>query len=446
MKIQYKALFTFLFLSLFSPGLFAQSDNIKIQEELQSAQETLILSQQIILDPALFRGGGILLLQDNSAVNADSVEAMLITLGLSYTRSTSAAFIAAPAASWLNYDAVIWVGTTSTGAELDSATAYLDAGGRLIVAENDAAWFFGGGPCGTCILSSLFTTYFQALFVSDEGSDGLITGTDIMTGLALDISGDPFPDDVSLTGATGIFLAPGDTTWAATRSSGSTDAGLIYRTGLLLWDPQWGGQDTATSIFGRIIDYVAFGVVPVELTSFSASVVDNDVTLNWTTATEINNSGFNIERKAVNSSWETIAFVAGFGTTTETKSYSFVDSKLNAGSYTYRLKQMDFNGAYEYSYEVYVDVTGPVEFALEQNFPNPFNPNTTINYSVAKDGFVNVAVFNLLGEKVAVLVNTIQQAGRYDVTFDASQIPSGIYFYSIEAGDFKAVRKMTLLK
>jgi len=148
----------------------------------------------------------------------------------------------------------------------------------------------------------------------------------------------------------------------------------------------------------------------------------------------------------LNSDWSNIGFVAGFGTTTEPKTYSFIDANINSGSFTYRLKQVDFDGSYEYSNEINVDVTGPAQYSLEQNYPNPFNPSTLIKYSVAQDGFVNVSIFNLLGEKVATLVNSNMKAGSYELNFNASQLSSGVYFYSIEAGDFKAVRKMMLMK
>ena len=195
-----------------------------------------------------------------------------------------------------------------------------------------------------------------------------------------------------------------------------------------------------------MVDYVAYGIIPVELTSFSANVYGNAVNLNWTTATETNNSGFQVQRKSENSSWANAGFVAGFGTTTESKSYSFTDNNLAVGNYTYRLKQIDFNGGYEYSNEINDDVNAPLTYNLEQNYPNPFNPSTLIKYSVAKDGFVNVSVFNLIGEKVATLVNGNVKAGSYEVNFNASSFSSGVYFYSIEAGDFKAVRKMMLMK
>jgi hypothetical protein len=189
--------------------------------------------------------------------------------------------------------------------------------------------------------------------------------------------------------------------------------------------------------------------VPVELTSFSASVNESDVTLNWNTSTETNNQGFDIERSLNNSqahSWEKIGYVAGFGTTTEPKAYSFVDTKLETGSYVYRLKQIDFDGTFEYSSEVNVDVEVPIEYALEQNYPNPFNPSTTIKYSIPEDGFVKLAVYNMLGEQVATLVNAQQKSGRYEINFNASNLASGVYVYRIEAANFTASKKLMLMK
>jgi len=191
---------------------------------------------------------------------------------------------------------------------------------------------------------------------------------------------------------------------------------------------------------------VDLNVVPVELTSFTASSSGSTVNLKWNTATELNNSGFEVQKKSANSEWTNIGFVAGFGTTTEPKAYSFTDDKIAAGNFTYRLKQIDFDGSYEYSNEINVLVSAPIKYRLDQNYPNPFNPSTSIKYSVAQDGFVNISIFNLLGEKVATLVNSSILAGNYEVNFDASQLTSGVYFYSIEAGSFKAVRKMLLMK
>jgi hypothetical protein len=187
-------------------------------------------------------------------------------------------------------------------------------------------------------------------------------------------------------------------------------------------------------------------VVPVELTSFTAVAANDEVELNWRTATETNNQGFQIERMNAGGTFEQIGYVAGFGTTTEPKAYSFVDSKLEAGSYTYRLKQIDFDGTFTYSEQVNVDVDIPLVFALEQNYPNPFNPSTTIKYSIAEDGLVKLAIYNMLGEEVTTLVNTQQKAGRYEVSFNAGGLSSGVYVYRIESANFTASKKLMLMK
>lgn len=187
-------------------------------------------------------------------------------------------------------------------------------------------------------------------------------------------------------------------------------------------------------------------LVPVELTSFTATSNNNEVVLNWSTATETNNQVFEVERKSEGSEFRTIGYVDGKGTTTEQQNYSYSDKNVEVGNYTYRLKQIDFNGQFEYSNEVEVEVSAPSVFALDQNYPNPFNPSTVINYSIPEVGFVKLAVFNLLGEKVAELVNQVVEAGSHQVTFNASSLPSGAYFYSIESGDFTQVKKMLLTK
>jgi len=193
--------------------------------------------------------------------------------------------------------------------------------------------------------------------------------------------------------------------------------------------------------------YHAYGLAtPVELSSFNAEAENDEVQLSWTTATETNNQGFQIEKMNAVGSFEQVGYVAGFGTTTEAKSYSFIDSKLEAGYYIYRLKQIDFDGTFTYSEEVNVEVEIPLVYSLEQNYPNPFNPNTTIKYSISEDGFVKLAVYNLLGEAVTSLVNNEQKAGRYEVVFDASRFASGVYYYRMEAQNYISIKKMILMK
>jgi hypothetical protein len=187
-------------------------------------------------------------------------------------------------------------------------------------------------------------------------------------------------------------------------------------------------------------------ILPVELTSFTA--VDNNaqVVLNWATATELNNQMFEIERRSAESQYITIGYVDGYGTTTEPQEYTFIDNSSLTGTFFYRLKQIDFGGRYEYSDEIEVEVTGPLAFELEQNYPNPFNPSTSIKYSIPEGGFVALDVYNLLGEKVVTLVNGVHEAGRYEVNFDASNLASGVYVYSLRSGSFNLVKKMLLMK
>ena len=186
--------------------------------------------------------------------------------------------------------------------------------------------------------------------------------------------------------------------------------------------------------------------MPVELSSFTVDAVNGEVTLNWTTATETNNRGFEIERKSSTSGYQKVGYVAGFGTTTEPKSYTYSDKDLGTGSYTYRLKQVDLDGSSKYSNEVDVQVSVPAEFALEQNYPNPFNPATIIKYSIPQDQQVKLNVYNLLGQNVITLVNGLQKAGQHEVNFNAANLASGVYFYKLEAGTRSSIKKMLLMK
>jgi len=188
------------------------------------------------------------------------------------------------------------------------------------------------------------------------------------------------------------------------------------------------------------------GIVPVELVSFTSSVVNNTVGLNWITASELNNSGFEVESSQDNSSWNKIGFVSGNGTSTEVHTYSFSDQNPITGKSFYRLKQIDFDGTSEYSSVVEVVFGVVSEFALDQNYPNPFNPSTTIKYSIKEKSNVELKIFDLLGSEIASLVNEEKAPGNYDVSFDASSLSSGVYLYTIKAGSFVQTRKMLLMK
>ena len=208
--------------------------------------------------------------------------------------------------------------------------------------------------------------------------------------------------------------------------------------------------------------------LPVELTSFTAVLNENKVELNWKTATELNNYGFEILRSAQNDghsesasageeSWTKIGFVKGAGNSNSPKSYSFVDSNPISGKADYRLKQIDDNGQYKYSNVINISVdNAPTEFSLEQNYPNPFNPSTTINFALPVKSNVTLSVYNSLGQKVTELVNGALPAGNHSVNFNASSLSSGVYIYRLEAvplagsksssAAFSQTKKMALLK
>lgn len=203
--------------------------------------------------------------------------------------------------------------------------------------------------------------------------------------------------------------------------------------------------------------------LPVELTSFTALIQNKSINLKWQTATEVNNYGFEIQRQKIeirnqNSEWETLGFVQGYGNSNSPKEYLFEDKNPQVGKLQYRLKQIDFGGTYEYSNTVEVNFDAPVNFSLDQNYPNPFNPETTIQYTIPsietrRGGslqHVILKVYDMLGREVATLVNTYQPTGNYSVEFDASSagggLPSGVYIYTIKAGEFSQTKKMIVLR
>ncbi len=199
------------------------------------------------------------------------------------------------------------------------------------------------------------------------------------------------------------------------------------------------------------VGYSPAGSLPVELTSFSAFVTNNSVMLSWTTATEINNSGFEIEKAIYTqdystASWIKIGFTKGEGTSTTIKNYTFNDTKPFNQKSLYRLKQIDFNGTFKYSNIIEVESVCLDKYYLHQNYPNPFNPSTTISYSIPNPSKVTVTVYDVLGKLVTTLVNQNQEAGNYSINFSADNLSNGIYFYKIEAGSFSDTKKMMLLK
>lgn len=197
------------------------------------------------------------------------------------------------------------------------------------------------------------------------------------------------------------------------------------------------------------------GALPVSLSSFTVSVDKRNVTLMWVTEWELNNSGFSVERANVTLSgvegWKEITFIGGQGTSNVPNGYLFKDEKLNTGKYKYRIKQIDFSGSYEY-YNLNEDITiaPPGKFDIGQNYPNPGNPNTKINFEMPVNGKVSIVVYDLLGREVVTLLNESREADYYTVEFNGSNIASGVYFYRIyaegEGQNFSKTLKMLIVK
>ena len=272
------------------------------------------------------------------------------------------------------------------------------------------------------------------------------------------------PGSFSSTGGNWIedLVGDGNQKWGKTTSTSiditSLLAGKTYV--LEVYIEAYGTSPTETKSdnnggLNYIATFTTDNAFPVELASFSATTIGSSVKLNWQTATEVNNYGFDIERNTplnplsrgeVEDKWEKIGFVLGNGNSNSPKSYSFVDDNVSAGSYSYRLKQIDNDGQFEYSKVIGVSFMKPSEFSLAQNYPNPFNPTTTIQFTLPRAGNVKLTLFNLLGQKIKTLINEYKESGVHTLNFNASDLNSGLYIYKLEANGLIKTRKMTLVK
>ena len=279
-----------------------------------------------------------------------------------------------------------------------------------------------------------------------SGSDGLqiaYNAAYVANNLAVQLAADP--EWLSVNNYSGTIY-----------SGNSVNIGLMINTdglemGEYSMDVEISTNDPAHQTIVVPISMTVQSEVPVELLSFNAEMVDDNVVLNWATATETNNSGYQIEKRQKSdvkgqTEFNNVGFVSGKGTTTEKSVYSFSDKNEKPGTYVYRLKQIDLDGTYSYSNEVEIEVTGPKDFALYQNYPNPFNPSTTIKFALPVKTNLSLNIYNTLGEKVAEIFKGEMEEGYHEMMFNASGLSSGIYYYTITADNFSETKKMILIK
>jgi hypothetical protein len=240
--------------------------------------------------------------------------------------------------------------------------------------------------------------------------------------------------------------------------NGSASAGLVWDAGA---SPIY-ADDNATLLTTAAGNSDDTNPLPIQLVSMTAEVKEHAVRLEWRTASEMNNYGFEVQRRylglktnfagrelvnnGLDTAWTKAGFVEGHGTTLEAKTYEFVDQPSSLGSYSYRLKQIDLDGKSTYSEKVVVEVGVPRVFTLYQNYPNPFNPTTTISYGLPTGARVTLRIYNVLGQVVKTLVDEDQSPGVYGAQFDASGVASGVYFYRLQAGPFVQTKKMLILR
>lgn len=393
----------------------------------------------------------------NEISNLDSVIIALSTFGFTSFDTLNRDFGTPDLTHW---ETVIWCEESSIQApEIQALKDFLDAGTTgqqksLIIAGDDIGYYHGRTTSSTYD-SVFYSGYLHSIYFADDGNgtadQSRICGVAVNAGLCDSINSS-FPDGIGVTNGSVVAYRfddlPASSDTVISVAFDGTTYNVLYHA-FEFREIVIPVTEGVSQIMAGSLSWVvsAGGSIPVELTSFTSIVKDNDVTLNWRTATETNNSAFVVERKSGSSiDYTQIANIPGRGTTTQPVNYSYTDVDLIAGTYSYRLKQIDLNGTFEYIGSIEVEVVPPKVFALEQNYPNPFNPATTIKYSVPISGFVNLSVFNVLGEKITDLINKELEAGSYELSFNASNLSSGVYFYKLEAGSFTSIKKMMLIK
>jgi hypothetical protein len=298
----------------------------------------------------------------------------------------------------------------------------------------DCSWYFNYNSAG---LSNPVLT-----FISPELSTAVYSNSTGLTGGKVQITTDITiaPPDF------GTILTTNTKYHLYTLEMDITDASVQS---LVTWDQLNTGLYDGLGLAQIIESYFGNGdlPLPVELSSFISKLLNDKVQLNWVTKTEVNNYGFNVEKRVNEGEWNSIGFVEGHGNSNSPKEYSYTDKELFAGGskFQYRLKQVDTDGSFEYSDVVEVEIM-PTKFELSQNYPNPFNPSTTIRFSLPKETQLKINIYNMLGELVETLAEGTYEAGYHKVNFNASSLSSGAYIYRIESSEFVQVKKMILLR
>lgn len=332
---------------------------------------------------------------------------------------------------------------TLTAAEGTQLANYLNAGGNLYMEGGDT-WYYD--------TQTTVHPMFNITGVADGSGDlGTLQGQtgSIAQGMTFTYSGEnSYIDHISaIAPAVLVFNNVSPSYGAAVQynSGNYKTIGTSFQFGSLVNGTSPSLRD---SLMMRMLSYFGVAIIPVELISFTAEPKENTVTLSWETATELNNMGFDIERSEDGTSFIKIADVNGKGTTTEKQKYTFTDNQVNGeGELFYRLKQIDYDGTFAYSETISVEYSAvPLEFSLSQNYPNPFNPSTTIKFAIPKQVSVSLKIYDALGSEVETIVNQKMDAGYYNYEWVGTKYASGVYFYSLTAGDFVSTKKLMILK
>ena len=337
---------------------------------------------------------------------------------------------------------IICAGYSFTGVSNDFSVAKLSTIGELDATFSSDGW-------ATVDLSTNNTDGCRSLAIQQDGKI-VLAGSSYM-GSTWDVSLARFKPDGSLDADGAGFSVDGKVTTPIGSTHDNVYCMALQSNGYIVVAGRFTVPGSTTDIFLTRYEGSS-GPLPVELTSFTASTANNKVSLNWQTATEVNNYGFEVERASTSPgmTWEKIGFIQGHGNSNSPKEYSFSDKPFGGNEFKYRLKQIDFDGQYEYSKEVEVSIDIPQEFSVSQNFPNPFNPSTNIKFSIPSDDNVVIKVFNVIGMEVVTLLNEHRQAGTYHIEFSAiggaSDLASGIYFYKVVSGNHSDIKKMILLR